>query len=227
MEYARLEKIVGDAGLICRGGFHPEPKDGVPVPAETVVLLGNAGPAFWQAVLDSLSGEDKNAANPLDRWTRRTVYKVAADVGGIALFPFDGPPYLPFQQWARRADAVDFSPLGPLIHPDFGLWHAYRAALAFENRIELPERDPRPSPCETCADKVCLSTCPVAAFGRYGYDVRLCTDHLKSAGGLDCMDLGCRARRACPIGHDYIYPPAQARFHMEAFLAAQTGTPAR
>src|SRR3546814_16164033 len=33
--------------------------------------------------------------------------------------------------------------------------------------------------------------------------------------------LGCRARRACPVGRAYRYPPAQARLHMAAFIAAR------
>ena len=32
-----------------------------------------------------------------------------------------------------------------------------------------------------------------------------------------CMDLGCRARDACPVGRDYRYAPGQANFHMQAF----------
>jgi hypothetical protein len=31
---------------------------------------------------------------------------------------------------------------------------------------------------------------------------------------------GCLARRACPVGQAHVYGPAQARFHMAAFLAA-------
>jgi hypothetical protein len=46
-----------------------------------------------------------------------------------------------------------------------------------------------------------------------------------------CMAIGCLARHACPIGHDYRYTPAQANFHMRAFLlnhqpAGGTKTPA-
>jgi len=32
------------------------------------------------------------------------------------------------------------------------------------------------------------------------------------------MNLGCKARRACPVGRKYIYHPDQALFHMEKFL---------
>jgi hypothetical protein len=35
------------------------------------------------------------------------------------------------------------------------------------------------------------------------------------------MAESCRARRACPIGREYLYQPEQARFHMTHFLAAR------
>ena len=63
---------------------------------------------------------------------------LAPGFGATALFPFGGPPWLPFQRWAMKADCVTASPLGILIHPDFGLWHAYRGALAFAEQLDLP-----------------------------------------------------------------------------------------
>ncbi len=138
-----------------------------------------------------------------------------------ALFPFGGPPHLPFGAWAKRAEPVAESPLGMLIHPDYGLWHAYRGALAFAATLDLPPRAERPRPCDTCAGRPCLSACPVAAFSEAGYDVAACTDHISAPAGADCMEAACRARRACPVGPEYAYEPAQARFHMKHFLEAR------
>lgn len=39
--------------------------------------------------------------------------------------------------------------------------------------------------------------------------------------GADCLDFGCRARHACPVGRDYRYAPNLAQFHMEAFYKAR------
>ena len=203
-------------GLITRGGFHPEPSDGVPENPATLVLIGNAGPAMWQAfVKDHRDGPD-----PLDAWTRKVLTGVAERLGAAALFPFDGPPYLPFQRWAMKAEAVFPSPIGPLIHPDYGLWHAYRGALAFSNVLELPEREVVASPCESCESAPCLTTCPVNTLSEGAYDVPACVAYLDDAAGRDCLDLGCAARRACPVGRAYHYAPAQARFHMDHFRKA-------
>lgn len=207
-------------GLIPRGAFHPEPEDGVPDSPGTLVLVGNAGPAMWAA----FSRDRGSEADPLDAWTRRVVGTVAAALSARALYPFGGPPYLPFQRWARRAEPVHPSPIGPLIHHDFGLWHAYRGALAFAARIDVPPLDHRPSPCVTCAEKPCLRTCPAGALSAQAYNLGACVGHLASEAGGDCLGLSCRARRACPVGRDYAYEPDQAHFHMESFLAKRRRT---
>ena len=160
--------------------------------------------------------------NPLDRWSRRIIGGLALELGAVALYPFEGPPWLPFQRWAARAEPVHRSALGMLIHPDWGLWHSYRGALAFAERLALPQRVDRPDPCDACAAKPCLSACPVGAFSLERYDVAACADHLRSTAGRDCMELGCRARDACPVGAYHRLKQDQAGFHMRAFLASRT-----
>lgn len=224
MDYTAIAGALIAVGLTPRGGFHPGADDGVPAlpgghPTATLVLAGNVGPAMWRVFIEQRRADDE--PHGLDRWARRILEPLAESLGGHALFPFGGPPHLPFQRWAMRAEPVHPSPIGPLIHADHGLWHAYRGALAFAERIELPPREQRPSPCETCADKPCLTSCPVGALTPGGYDVAACAGHIASPAGADCMAMSCRARRACPIGRDQTYGPEQSRFHMDAFLRAR------
>ena len=212
------------AGLTMRGGFHPRHEDRVPDlddgrATRTLVLLGNAGPEMWMAF--EHPGRDLSEENPLDGWSRAVINILAQELDATPLYPFGGPPWLPFVGWAQRAEAVHPSPIGPLIHPEFGLWHAYRGALAFPIALDLPPRDPRPCPCDACEERPCLSTCPVGAFAADGYDVPACTRHVDSERGRDCRREGCRARRACPVGTEFQYLPAQAEFHMRAFLRAR------
>lgn len=215
-----IESTIRKSGLTSRGGFHPGAEDAVPDNPGTLVLVGNVGPAMWTAF-----GRDRSdyadRENPLDDWVLDRLTAFADRLGATPLFPFGGPPYLPFQRWAQKAEPVHSSPLGVLIHPDYGLWHAYRGALAFSDVIDLPAPDMRQSPCESCVEKPCLTTCPVSAFGADGYDVPVCVEHLETTAGQDCMELGCRARRACPVGTKHVYEPAQAGFHMNAFRGAQ------
>lgn len=217
-DFDTLARAVVRYGLIVRGGFHPSSSDGVPGSPGTLVMVGNAGPGMWaafRAAVPTPTGPD-----PLDAWTRTVLSGVARDLGASVLFPFDGPPYLPFQRWAMRAEAVFPSPIGPLIHPVFGLWHAYRAAFLFADRLALPQVADAVSPCAGCAEKPCLSTCPVSALTPGRYDVPACVDFLDDPSGAGCLTLGCAARRACPVGLEYLYAPAQAAFHMAHFRSA-------
>ena len=204
-------------GLILRGGFHPEPGEAGLEGAGAVLMVGNAGPAMWHAFAPFEDG----APDPLNRWTVRVIEQIGRLFGARALYPF-GEPYWPFQQWARRAEGLYASPLGLLIHPQFGLWHAYRAALLFEEPIPLPARVEVQNPCELCANKPCLTACPAGAFSQAGYDVPTCASHLQRANA-ECVDAGCRARDACPVGAEWRYPPAQVRFHMRAFARSVAG----
>lgn len=217
-----LDQALAPAGLFVRGGFHPGPDEGIPPLADggtarTVLLIGNAGRAMWDAFLRS---RPDGGRHPLDRWLRPRIEDVAARAGATALFPGDGPPFVPMDDWAMRGDAVHRSPLGILIHPDFGLWHVYRAVLLFAETLDLPPRDPRGSPCETCTRRPCLSVCPADAFRPDRFLAAACADHVGSDAGRACRDGGCLARKACPVGRDYAYPRDQQGFHMAAMLDA-------
>jgi hypothetical protein len=216
----RIDDLAADLdtfGLRLRGGFRPSAGDGVPPlqdgrPAGTVLMVGNAGPAMWER----FSEQRPAGRSLLDEWTRDVLTGVATRFGADAVYPFQRP-FMPFQRWVLRSEACHVSPLQILIHPEYGLWHALRGALLFAEGISPPETAKLPSPCASCSGRPCLGACPVAAFSGAVYGVQGCLNHLADPAGEDCMALGCRARRACPVGAGYHYSPAQARFHTEAF----------
>jgi len=225
MNAGKLETVfaaIRRTGLVPRGAFGLEDGErrGALARVRTIVLAGMAGREGWAAFAASPEASD-GAGDPLDRWSRRVIEAPARELGGQAFFPFGGPPYWPFQQWARRAEPVHPSPIGILIHPRYGLWHSYRGALGFRQKLAVPARAATPSPCESCSERCCLKACPVGAFSAASYDVASCVGHLKSAAGADCVRLGCRARRACPVGAEHAYAREQANFLMEAFLRGQ------
>lgn len=191
----------------------------------SLVLVGNAGSGMWEVFTESPEYAD-GKAHPLDRWTRRIGAELANACDARVIFPFDGPPYAPFLQWAENSGAIFPSPVSMYIHPHYGLWHAFRLALVFSESPDGMAEATGISPCLDCRDQPCLSACPVDAFDGQAYRVDLCVDYLSSDCDSACRNTGCIARHACPVGREFTYQADHARFHMDAFLRAQNAGPA-
>jgi epoxyqueuosine reductase len=205
-------------GLAVVGAFHPESGDGAPDGIATLCLLGARGGAMWPVFRASSEAGD-GQPDPLDRWSERVIGELARTFGGIALFPFGGPPYQPFQRWGIRGEGAVPSPVGMHVTPARGLWASYRGALGLRVALALPAHGDA-NPCEGCPAP-CRTACPVGAFAGGRYDVPRCVAHITSLAGTDCRERGCLARRACPAGRDAAPPAEQCRFHMAAFIRAQ------
>jgi ferredoxin len=184
--------------------------------AAFIILIGNAGPDMFRR----FERERDHFHDSMDEWTKSVVDPLAASLDARAVYPFDKPPQ-PFLTWARKAGAGHVSPLGLNIHETYGLWHAFRAALLFPVVFDLPQAKIGPHPCESCAEKPCLTACPVSAFDGTRYELAACGKHILSDAGEDCMTNSCAARRACPVGKAFVYTPAQKQFHMRAFAEAR------
>lgn len=193
--YAAIAERIAGTGLLPRGGFRPAEGDGVPPradgrPVGALILIGNAGPGMWTRFAPFLE-ENPHLANPLDTWIERVVGRLGGELGAQPVFAHAGPPFHPFVRWAQRAEPVHPSPLRLLIHPRYGLWHAYRAALLFAEPVDLLSWPDQAAPCGAC-DRPCLRA--------------------PQRDGIDA------ARRACPVGREFTYGDAQAAFHQRAFL---------
>lgn len=214
-------------GLMPRGVFDCSMDEHAPLgldghPAAAVVLVGHAGGSIWPHFSRWRERQVAALENPLDAWSREVLERAGKSVGARAVFPSDRP-FLPFQQWAMGAEGLKPSPLGILMHPDYGLWHAYRGALLFSQPVAAAVgsrgTEPRPAAhlCDACPDKPCLGACPVRAHSTEGFDYAGCLDHVRSSRGTACRTHGCLDRNACPHGAEYRYSPEQQAFHMNAF----------
>ena len=179
------------------------------------MLIGNIGGSLWRSFLAWREGQP-DMADPLDTWSKAVLRPLAERFGATVYFPSD-PPWQPFQRWAVQAEGLKPSPLGILIHPVYGLWHGYRGAFGFREQLEVPALETAVHPCESCLEKPCLTHCPAGAITLEGFQYQPCRTHLRSsAGEAGCMQAGCLARAACPVGVEYQYPPEQLQFHMAA-----------
>lgn len=216
-----IAKALSDHGLILRGGLNFSPDEAVPAGssggrAGSVLLVGQAGAAPWPHFLEWRQTQPADIADPLDTWSREVIGAVADEFGARAVSPSDRP-YLPFQQWAMRAEGLLPSPLGILMHPEYGLWHAYRGALLFEEEIPIPAVQKPIHLCDLCVEKPCMKSCPVDAYTAAGFAYERCLAYVRGTTGGECRGQGCLDRNACPYGTAYRYPASVQAFHMAAF----------
>jgi hypothetical protein len=216
-----LAEAIGRHGLVLRGGFVFDKGEAAPLalsdrPARSVVLIGNAGASYWPHFRRWRDGQPADLKNPLDTWCREVIGGIAQDFGARAVSPSDRP-FLPFQQWAMRAEGLKSSPLGILMHPEYGLWHAYRGALLFDVDLAVEPTHKPIHLCDACVGKPCLKACPVDAYTPAGFAYEHCLAHVRGAEGKPCRTVGCLDRNACPHGVAYRYPAEVQAFHMKAF----------
>ena len=207
-----LEQALKHNGLSILGACDIEPSDNLAQDFKQILLIAPDEPKFWDIFQNSTEYKD-NLDNPLDRWSKRVINPIAENLDAHPLYPYDGPPWHPFIQWALRSQSCFVSPSGLLVHGSRGLFVSFRAAIAIKKPLEISTLA---NPCQTCANKPCIKTCPVDALTQDNYDVPECVAHIKSDEHSPCRE-GCLVRRACPIGAG-LRPPAQSRFHMNAFL---------
>jgi len=214
---ALAERLAEDR-LEVLGGFSlAEGEAGFPAGTRTLLMLGPKEPGFWahltvQPEWDQF--EKDGQPDPVDRWSRRVIGRIACDLGAKALFPFGGPPYHPFYQWALRTGRVWDSPVRLLVHSGQGLMVSFRGVLALKEVVEVPPSAVKP--CEACPAP-CLTACPAGAVTEAGYDVPRCHAFLDQPEGADCLAGGCLVRRACPVSQSYARLPEQSAYHMGQF----------
>ena len=210
---AEIRRALAHEALVPLGTAPPDPAFCPPATRALVLVGTRGGGAWWDRVTASPEWRD-GAPDPVDRWSKRVLGGLARRFGGGAIFPSDGPPWPPFQRWAQATGRMWESPVRLLIHAEAGLWVAFRGALALPVDLPLP---PAARPCDTCADRPCLTACPVGALGADGYDVPACRAFLDREAGLDCRARGCAVRRACPVSESHARLPAQSAYHMSRF----------
>lgn len=214
MTFAALQESAHARHLNILGGFHPVPTDDAPPGCKTLLMIGPNEPAFWPTFTQSAQAND-GKPDPIDRWSDRVLTDWAANLGATALFPFGGPPFLPFYTWALKTGRIWSSPVQFLVHDLAGLMVSFRGALALPNLVQLPASPQQP--CDTCVDQPCKSACPVGALIPAGYDVPACKVYLDTPAGATCVTGGCQVRTACPISKTFGRVPAQSEYHMRQF----------
>ena len=182
---------------------------------ERLVVIGHAGRRLWA----ELSKQPFRSADPVDDYSRNhTAYFARQYLGDDSwrLVHPDGV-FLPLNLLGELVGWGQPSPLGLGMHPEYGLWWAYRTV--FLSQLPLPVTEPGavPHPCNDCAGKPCLAACPAGALRPTGrFDVYACSDYRVSEGSSCAAQ--CLARQACPIGTAHRYTPDQITYHYRLSL---------
>ncbi|MDJ0753964.1 MAG: hypothetical protein QNJ45_10625 [Ardenticatenaceae bacterium] len=184
-------------------------------PYRRLLLVAHGGRMLWRAF--QAAGGEGQTVDPIDRYSRRAVSTVMREFWGVAadqaafLYPLTDH-LVPLQQLGTAAGWSHRSPIGTDIHPDYGLWFAYRAAVLVKNPLPLLIAPMRPSPCDSCDDRPCVTACPAGAVGEIGrFGLNACVTHRlyhRSSCAGQCL-----ARLACPVAVQHRYTAEQIAYH--------------
>lgn len=177
---------------------------------KSLVLIGHGGRRLWEAMTEA----DWSVADPIDSYSQRhTEHFMKQHLpNDQSLLLFPSQMLIPLQQIGQFVGWSHPSPLGLGINPEFGVWFAYRAAFLTTAVLPDIQKAQRPSPCESCVEKPCISVCPGrAVFWKRPFDVEACASHrLKLQSS--CSDR-CLSRMACPVAPEHQYTLKQIQYH--------------
>lgn len=175
-----------------------------------VLVIGNTRrlwPLFLRAYAD---GPLSSETDPVDAYASSklgaAVTEIAAAfaVTSALRYTFDPVPHaVAVQRLTILAGVAEQSPVGLLVHPEYGPWFSLRAAAVFG--LPGPAGAAPPATCSRCSDKPCLP-----ARER----VHTATGGIYSRESFDAhWRLWLEMREACPVGAQARFTEQQTRYH--------------
>ena len=187
--------------------------------AESIILTGFAGRAFWDVFNLFLAANPdfkENREDLIDDYTRLIFGRL---ISGTEALSGKGHNFIfPFGNDALELDFVKLgilggigvpSILGILLHPVYGTWISLRGAIITDVKFEnydgpLANFDP----CPSCT-KPCITACPANTVSETGWDWESCMRYRLDS---DACSGKCSSRLACPYGQDYAYSSDQITY---------------
>lgn len=189
--------------------------------ARSIVVIGNGGGAMWTAFKAQVARNPGwwDRDNPLDDFIREVVERdVAAPIRASGLqcttvYPFmSSSQTLNFIELGKVAGIAGPSILGVTVHPVYGPWIAFRAALLLDEELDSFSDASGFDPCPRCTVRTCIPACPVGAIGiDTGWDIPKCLTHRVEVEP-DCAPR-CHARAGCVLGPEHRYPDDELAYH--------------
>ena len=180
------------------------------------LLIGNTR-RLWQPLVAALADDDDlfSSTHPIDRYVVRGLSDIANRLGHPyeLRFAHEPPPRrVAVQAMAEVAGLAVRTPTHQSVHPIYGPWLAFRAALVLP--VEGPTRQPK-RPCKPCGD--CSAHCEPA----FAQAVRVTARDGEASTPLPGdWKYWLAVRDACPAGRDWRYGEDQIRYHYTKDLSA-------
>ncbi len=126
---------------------------------KTLCLIGNGGKSLWENLPHPIDVK----TNPIDFFTQNKMQEFAKNSLNDEieiLYPNDSYT-MPLQKIGRAMNLCTQSPIGIDIHPEFGLWFAFRGIFLTSEEMPIFKMEKSPAPCDSCSKKTCLNSSDV------------------------------------------------------------------
>ncbi|HEV2169734.1 MAG TPA: hypothetical protein VGR40_02240, partial [Candidatus Binatus sp.] len=155
--------------------------------ARSIVVIANGGGSMWHSFKSHAARNPGwwNRDNPLDDFIHEVVERhIATPLRATGLrcttvYPFmSGGRSLNFMELGKAAGIAAPSILGVTVHPAYGPWIAFRAALLLDENLDQPGDALGFDPCPRCTTRTCIPACPAGAVSiDKGWDIPKCLTH--------------------------------------------------
>ena len=181
----------------------------------SIIVFANGGTDLWDAFIKDIEQQPNHLTghlHPFDDFVHRLLQEADPNPPKSRRWircAENEETFVDMRPLAQQAGIGNHSHMGMLIHPEYGLWLGIRAILLTTEYIE-PTTVTIQSPCGTCIEKPCISSCIGNAVLQSGWDVQRCAQaHLSST---KCHHR-CASRLSCPVGITHRHSLIQHQYH--------------
>lgn len=176
--------------------------------SHAALLVGNTR-ALWEPLTAEFAQSKalQQAEHPLERFVEARVLGAVGSLphfaGATVVWVHRGPPYVAINQMGETAGFAHRSPVGLSVHPEYGLWFAWRAVVVLPHRAwgDAP-RSPHRSPCDGCRAPCVAARAAALQLGPETEATVRAHPHAWIA-----------IREACPYGTQHRYGAQQVMYH--------------
>ncbi len=190
---------------------------------KSAVVFANGGTQFWECLIEDIRENPKNFSDhqhPVDDFVGRCIQEVDPSPDNSRRWiqcSDTADVFVDFRVLGQQGGLGHPSPVGLLIHPEYGLWVSLRMVLLTTERIPLSAKDIS-NPCDTCVEMPCIQSCPAGAVQKSGWSLQRCAQFHQDSE--DCASK-CHSRLACPVGREHRHGTLQHCYHNDRSLGRQ------